>query len=635
MSELRNIALMAHVDAGKTTLTERILYASGVLRALGSVDRGTAKTDDLAVERQRGISVRAALASFSLEGLTINLIDTPGHADFYSQVERAFLGVDAVVVLVSAVDGVQAGTEILVQEAREHGIPMAFFINQCDRDIASPAEAAAQIKALMPGAFVYASERYETAALYDDALAEAFLTDAPEDAGAVSRTLRERMKTLDAAPILLGSAITGDGVDTLFTLLRDIFPEPDQGERGGTPSGVVFNVTHDKMFGRAAYVRLFAGTLRVRDMVPLGGAERKVSILRRQVDGRWTDVRALEAGDIGLCYGWPDCKTGDVFGDPALLPARARTGLLRRALLTARISPENPADAAALRSALGMMTAEDPSLDFVWDATSGEMQVGVMGAIQVETLGSLLEERFGLRVSVGRPAVIYKETPAGPAIGFDAYTMPKPCWAVLRFALTPAGRSSGVSFRCSAPPNRLSYRYRRQVEQSVVPSLAQGLYGWEVTDVDIDLTDGEDHPIHTHPLDFSIATPLALMDGLRNGGTLLLEPIMDMKFTLDSGHLGRLTGDILRMRGEAVTQTWQGDLITLSARVPLANSLDYPATFASLTSGRGVMSARLHGYAECPLELGQIRPRRGVNPLERAKYILAARQALSGTVFDV
>ena len=638
MENTVNIAFVAHVDAGKTTLTEHILYKSGALRTLGSVDEGTAKTDDLAVERMRGISVRSALASFQIGETTVNLIDTPGHADFFSQVERTFLAVDAVIVLVSAVDGVQAGTETILAAADESGMPVIFFINKCDRDIARTAEVAAQIKGIRNGAFEYAAERYETAAMYDDSLMELFLDNKPEDTAAVDRTIQNKMKTCEIAPILAGSAYTGEGIEELLGALSSIVPQADESASevmaSESSAGVIFSVIHDKAFGRGAYIRLFAGVLQVRSIVTINGAEYKTTIMKRQTNGRWEDVKELHAGEIGLVYGLTHCKTGDIFGDASLMPTRAQMGIAKKALLTARIFPEDVADNTALRAALEMMTAEDPALEFVWEQAASSMHINVMGVVQIETLAAIIEERFGLKVTIADPEIIYKETLSAPAVGFDAYTMPKPCWAVLRFELTPAPRGNGITYSCTAAANRISYRYREQVALSIAPSLRQGLYGWEVTDIDINLSDGEDHPIHTHPLDFTIATPLALMNGLSRGGTTLLEPILAVRFTCDSKHVGRIMSDIIAMRGQLGDTAHHGDDVTLDALVPLATSLDYPITFASITSGLGIMTQKLHGYKECPLELGKTRTRRGVNPLDRSKYILAARGAMGGTVFD-
>jgi len=629
---MRNIALMAHVDAGKTTLTERLLFCAGVTRALGSVDAGTARTDDLAVERQRGISVRSAFISFDVGGTTINLIDTPGHADFYSQVERAFLAVDAIVVLVSAVDGVQSGTETIVTEALAQGLPLMFFLNKCDRDTARPAEVLEQLRGLVGGAFAYPEAAHETAALFDDGLMEDYLEGRTSDPAKITSILREQIKAGQATPVLCGSAATGQGVDALLAAVCYLLPAAPVDD--APSAGVIFSVAHDKTLGRGAFVRMYEGSLHTRDAVNIGPATHKAAIIKQQTNGKWANVESLASGQIGLVYGLADCRTGQVIGAPARLPPRAARGLVRQPLLTAQITPAIPAELPALKAAMEEMAAEDPTLGLAWEPISGKLNIDVMGAIHVETLAAVIRERFGLAVAIDPPEVIYKETPAQPGEGFDAYTMPKPCWAVLRFALAPAPRGSGIAYTCSAAANRLSYRYRGQVEQSIAPSLRQGLYGWEVTDLSIDLVDGQDHHIHTHPLDFTIATPLALMDGLVHCGTTLLEPILQVRLTFDQKHAGRVTSDIIRMRGEPRQATYRGPNMTLEALLPLATSLDYPAAFASLTSGTGIMTQKLHTYRECPLELGKIRDRRGVDPRDRAKYILAARHAMSGTVFE-
>ncbi|MDR1687911.1 MAG: TetM/TetW/TetO/TetS family tetracycline resistance ribosomal protection protein [Clostridiales bacterium] len=636
MLNIRNIALMAHVDAGKTTLTERILFQSGVKRTLGSVNEGTTETDSLDVERARGISVISSLVSFEFGGVTVNLTDTPGHTDFFSQTERAFLALDACIVLVSASDGIQPGTETVIEYARENDVPILFFINKCDQNPSGRSEVLAQLKEALGGSvFDYAADKYETAALFDDDIAENFLSGAAEDTNAVNKIIAEKFKTREIYPVLCGSAQTGEGVSALMDAIADIMPPPDESAvNPAALSGVIFSVVHDKTFGRGALTRLYSGKLSVRDTLNFGGQTCKITIIKRQVNGKLTDAKELSAGGIALVFGLTNCRTGDCIGDKTLLPKRAAAELTKKALLTAQITPDNEADKAALKNALEMLSAEDPALEVEWDAVLGKMRVNLMGTIQKETLPAIIEQRFGLKVTIGETEIIYKETLVKPAAGFDAYTMPKPSWAILTFQLTPLPAGSGITYKCSAGPARLAYRYREQVAQSIAPSLKQGLWGWEVTDMAIELTDGEDHPIHTHPLDFTIATPLALFDGLRNGGTKLLEPVLSVKFTFEKTHLGRIISDIIKKRGQTGEQTYHGDNIILNAEIPLAEFLDYPQTFASVTSGHGVINQKLLGYRDCPPHLGKKMPRRGVDPNDRAKYILAARHALGGTVFE-
>jgi len=637
VASIKNIAFMAHVDAGKTTLTERILFETGLTRAMGSVDEGTARTDSLAVERERGISVRAALISFEAGGNVINLIDTPGHTDFFSQVERAFFAIDAAVILVSAVDGVQSGTETIIETARENKIPVVFFVNKCDRDTARQAETASEIKCSCPGAFIYPQDDFETAAMYDDGIMDSYINESAPDKKNIETCLMKKIGAGEICPILFGSAATGKGVAELIEAVCVLLPSADEKKPASDsvpPSGIIFSVSHDRQFGRGAYVRLYAGNLKVKDPVEVNGSICKVSMIKKQTNGKWSDAGTLFSGEIGLVYGFNDCITGNIFGGRDNLPARALAGFVKKALLTAQVRTDSAENNDALKNALEQLAAEDPALELEWARESGVLQLNIMGFVQMETLPALIEERFGLKAIFDEPEVIYKETIAKRAEGFDAYTMPKPSWAILKFDIKPAPHGSGVSYRCTAAANRLRYRYREQVAQSILPSLKQGLYGWEVTDLDINLVDGEDHPIHTHPLDFTIATPLALMNALVNGGAVLLEPILEIRFVADPKYIGRVISDVNKMRGTVTEQKFSGSQTVLFAHVPLASSMEYSATFASLTSGTGVMTQRLHGYRECPAELGKARQRRGVDPRDRAKYILAARHAMSGTVFD-
>jgi ribosomal protection tetracycline resistance protein len=213
--------------------------------------------------------------------------------------------------------------------------------------------------------------------------------------------------------------------------------------------------------------------------------------------------------------------------------------------------------------------------------------------------------------------------------------MPKPCWAIMRFVIKPGPRGSGVRFRSEVPVRDILPRYQHQVEQALPLALAQGRLGWQVTDVKITLTGGNHHLIHTHPLDFIVATPMGIQDGLRRAGSVLLEPVLEITFTVPSGSAGRIISDVQQMRGEIADTAADGETVTMRALVPAAACMDYPVQFASVTGGRGSMSTSLHGYRECPPELGCTAPRRGVDPLDTARYILAARSALEGEIFGV
>ena len=683
---IRNIGIFAHVDAGKTTLSEQLLMHSGAIRRVGSVDEGTAHTDNLPVEQRRGISVKATCVSMTWRGTDINLIDTPGHVDFTAEVERSLWALDAAVVVVCAVEGVQPHTETLFHALKEQSIPTLFFLNKTDREGADVKRVLSQIHRLLTSDAVLMAEEdavTELVCAQDDELLERYLSGevfAPEF---IRARLREMTRMVGAYPVYSGSALRDEGVTPLLDAMVDLLPAPDAANPSDSPDGeppplrrgglvamaplrrgavadqategfsrslnnialcgVVFASTQDRVLGRGVWVRLYAGGLENRAPVilpagvdPLTGEEklvqRKITQIRR-VDG--SDAGCLTAGEIGVIYGLGDVKVGQVLGDEALLPRRVEPGHLRTPLITVQVIPEKPEDMQSLRVACEALSAEDPLLQVRYAKALNELQLHVMGTIQLEIIQELLDTRFGMKVSFSKPAVIYKETIAKAASGFVAYTMPKPCWAILRFEIEPAPRGSGVTFQSTVPVKDILLRYQHQVEQALPLALHQGRLGWQVTDVNITLVDGNHHQFHTHPLDFIVATPWGIQDGLARGGSTLLEPILETRFLLPPDCVGRVMSDVALMRGEVTHTETDADRVLMTALIPVATSVDYAATLASATSGRGSMSVKLHGYRDCPLELGATAPRRSVDPLDTSKYILAARSALEGGIFDL
>ena len=645
MMELRNIGVFAHVDAGKTTLSEQLLMHAGAIRRIGSVDEGTAHTDSLPVEQRRGISVKASCVRLTWKGAAINLIDTPGHVDFAAEVERSLWALDAAVLVICAVEGVQPHTETLFHALQEQDVPVMIFLNKTDREGADVQRVLGQVKRLLSPAAVPASDDEavtEAVCAEDDELLERYLSGETIDPAFVHERLADMTRESRAYPVFSGSALRDEGVTPLLDAMVDMLPAPD-GSAADALCGVVFASAQDRLLGRGVWVRLYSGRLENRAPVnlpagvdPLTGEERlvqrKISQIRR-VDG--SDAGSLAAGEIGVVYGLGDVGVGFVLGDSALLPRRVEPGRLRTPLIAVQVLPEKPEDMQALRAACTVLAGEDPLLQVRYSKALNELQLRVMGAIQLEILAEEIENRFGLKVSFSKPAVIYKETIAQAASGFVAYTMPKPCWAIMRFEIEPAPRGSGVTFRSTVPVRDILLRYQHQVEQALPLALNQGRLGWEVTDVNITLVEGNHHQFHTHPLDFIVATPWGIQDGLRRGGSTLLEPILECRFLLPPDCVGRVMSDVALMRGEVTHTETDEDRVLLTAKVPVATSVEYAQTLASVTSGRGSMSVRLDGYRECPLELGATARRRNVDPLDTAKYILAARSALEGGIFDL
>lgn len=643
MKEIRNIGIFAHVDAGKTTLSEQILSHAGVIRTVGSVDAGTAHTDTLPVERRRGISVKASCVSFDYQNVQINLIDTPGHVDFSAEVERSMWALDGAVLVVCAVEGVQPQTEVLFHAMVKQGIPVLFFINKTDRESADVAGVLAQIGRLLTAQAVDVTDTAAVSELlcdHADDLLERYLNGEQFSTALLGERLAALTCACCAYPVLHGSALKNEGVGELLDAIVRYLPAP---KRDAALCGVVFAAGQDKNLGRGVWVRLYGGALETREVVTIDEGVDPITAEPKRTPHKITQIHdanlnpavRLCAGEIGVIYGLSDVPIGQVLGDAAALDRQIELGQLRTPLITVQVIPSVPEQMQDLRRACEILSGEDPLLQVQYVRMFNELHLRVMGTIQLEIIEEVLETRFDLSVTFGTPATIYKETITAPAEGFVAYTMPKPCWAVLKFEITPAARGSGVTFSSTVPVRKIMACYQHQVEQAIPLALNQGRLGWQVTDVNIQLVDGEHHLVHTHPLDFIVATPMAIQDGLRRGGSTLLEPILAARFILPAEHVGRVMSDVVAMRGEVVASFHDGDRVIVDALVPVQSSLDYAITLATFTSGRGAMSVRLHGYKECPRELGNIAKRRSVDPLDTSKYILAARGALEGDIFSL
>ena len=625
-----NIGILAHVDGGKTTLTEQLLFRTGAIRQAGRVDEGSAHTDFMEIERRRGISVRAASAFCTWKGREVNIIDTPGHSDFSGEVQRALRALDFAVLVISAVDGVQAQTELLWKALAAMSIPVLFFINKTDRTGADAAAALRSVKETLGAAAADAAEQtslLEAVCETDDALLERYLDKGAADFSALETetAFRKAFYERKIFPALSGSALKGEGVEELLDLISLLGPDEDRSD--GELSGVIFKLEHDAALGRVAHVRLYSGRLRNRDAVTgADGVQDKVVQIRRVQGSRETDVGELSAGEIGAVYGLSRAKNGGVIGSAALAP---KEYILAAPMLRVRLTPADENDYPALAAALVQLADEDPLLDVIWQPESRELLVCVSGRIQTEVLLSLLSERFSLAAEAGEPQVIYRERPLRAGEGYVEYTMPKPCWAVLRFAIEPLPLGSGVVFKSIVPNDKIYLRYQAQVEQTIPEALRQGPKGWEVTDLKITLIGGEHHIQHTHPLDFALATPMGIMDGLVNTGTELLEPVQKFRLSFPEEFSGKMIGEIMAMRGSFDSPLIRGGTALMEGRLPVAASLDFPARLASLTGGRGAFSAAFDGCEPCPPGEGRETPYRGVSPLDRAKYILSKRGALS------
>ncbi|PQP80112.1 GTP-binding protein [Paenibacillus sp. PCH8] len=654
----RNIGIFAHVDAGKTTTTEHMLFESGVVRSPGRVDDGTTATDSLDIEKERGISVQASMTSLIWKNTIIDLIDTPGHIDFSSEVERTLRIMDGAILILSAVEGIQSQSEAIWHALRSLRIPTIIYINKLDRIGASASAVMEQIRSTL-SPFACEIQTYqihedsflgidclwnpnpdslpdctpsipglvEMLAELDEEVMEAYIHENPLSPRVLNEVFLQHVHQGKMFPVCYGASGKGIGVTELLDAVIEFLPPPAQ-PADSPVSGVVFKIERDRTMGRAAYVRMYGGSLYNRDSIhnSTRELEEKVTQIRRMDGKKWADTGAVHAGQIATLYGLSDTHVGDIIGSPEGVPPLPQ---MATPLLTVQVHGKDPAQYPDLVAALQELTDEEPLLDLQWLPEERELHLKVMGTIQLEILSSLLMSRFGLDVMFDPPSVIYKETPRVSGEGYIAYTMPKPCWAVLRFRIEPLPRGSGLIYTSTVRTDHLLLRYQNEVQRRIPEALSQGLLGWEVTDLRITLVEGEHHVWHTHPLDFVVATPMGIMDGLARTGTTLLEPLLQFRLTIPEEYGGKALSDLVHMRATFEAPVIGSGRCIIEGLMPLATSMDYPVKLRSETGGRGVLTTSFAGYQDCPVEVTHTRKRRGISPLDQSKYILSVRNAIT------
>ncbi|MFK5857347.1 MAG: TetM/TetW/TetO/TetS family tetracycline resistance ribosomal protection protein [Bacteroidota bacterium] len=645
-----NIGILAHVDAGKTTLSESFLYLGGIISTPGNVDKGTAQSDFMAIEKERGISVRSATSTFFWEDVQINLIDTPGHIDFSADVERSLRILDAAVLVISAVEGVQAHTENIWHALKEHSIPTIIFINKIDRIGADTQKVLAEIRNELSENIVVlqqsnndgeaeasiascwnngnvAEEITESIANQNDNILEKYLDDQKLTFDELDNELKIATGRFQLLPILMGAAKILVGVKELLNAIVNYMPEA-VGKEEIPFSALVFRIDHNNKLGKIVGVKLFNGQLSAKDIIRNKTQEKdeKVNQIKRYRAGKFEDCSTIKAGDIAAIFGLKNAQVGDVLGSGDLVPKEIK---LNSPLLIVQVKAEKDNDYPALAEALSILSAEDPALEFEWLREDKELHVKIMGWIQIEVIEMMLEQRFNIKAKFDDPTVIYKESPKTTAEGFARYWMPKPCWAIIKLKIEPGEPDSGVVYKSEVSVNDIQKKYQNEVERAINKALRQGTKGWEVTDLKITLIEGEDHTVHSNPGDFIIATPMAIMDGLVNTGTKFLEPIIWFSITAPDELLGAITSDIINMRGTFESPIIQNGKFTLEGTMPVASSMDYPVKLSSRSGGRAKIKTRFHSYNVCADEYGVTKPFKGISPLDESKYILKARKALT------
>lgn len=645
-----NLGILAHVDAGKTSLTERLLFRTGVIRRLGSVDAGTTQTDTLALEQQRGITIKSAVATFALDDVVVNLLDTPGHPDFIAEVERVLGVLDGAVLVVSAVEGVQAQTRVLFKALQRLRVPTLFFINKIDRRGAQEGALLQRIAEKLTPAILQLGAtqgRGTSAAAYlpfedddqphrarlidtltarDDAFLAACLRDdmrvAPE---VLRRELAAQTRRAQIHPIVFGSAITGAGVDALLAAIRELLPTSP--ERAAEPvAGSVFKIERGRGGEKVAYVRLTAGALHVRDRVGYGaGHVGRVTGLA--VFGPQSKPGGAVSGQIARVTGLSEARIGDTLG---VVGAHAEHRHFAPPTLETRVVPSQTTRRSALFQALSQLTEQDPLINLRQTTTGQDIIVSLYGEVQKEVIQETLRRDFGLDAAFLESSPIHIERPLGVGEAVEELgRWPNPFAATVGLRIEPGPIDSGVVYRLAVELGSLPLSFHKAVEETARQTLQQGLHGWEVTDCLVTMTHSGFDSVGSTAGDFRNLTPLVLMDALKQAGVQVLEPILRFQLEIPADAYGQTLPLLARARAVPQPPTIEAGVCRLEGRVPVARVHELQLLLPGASRGEAVFEAVFDRYE--PLRDDPPgRPRFDANPLDREQYLLQVVRRVSG-----
>ena len=589
------VGMLAHVDAGKTTLSEAMLYRGGAIKKLGRVDHRDAFLDTDRIERERGITIFSKQALLPLPEVNLTLLDTPGHVDFSTETERALQVLDCAVLVISGTDGVQGHTRTLWSLLRRYGVPTVLFINKMDLAAGRQQALMEQLRAQLDDGCVDfsapADQRDEQAAMCgDDALDEFLSTGALTE-----ETLRGLVSRRKLFPCLFGSALKLDGVDELLDALTRLAPRP---ERGAEFAARVFKITRDDQGSRLTWLKVTGGALRAK--MPLSGGtgdeawEEKADQLRLYSGAKFSAADTVPAGAVCAVTGLTRTKPGQGLGAEAnaLLP-------VLEPVLTCQLILPQGCDPHVAMGKLAQLEEEDPQLHIVWNQLLRQVHVQLMGQVQLEVLGRVIAQRFGMEVSFGPGSILYKETIANPVEGIGHFE-PLRHYAEVRLLLEPGEPGSGLVFDCACSTDALDLNWQRLVLTHLAEKEHVGvLTGSPITDVKITLIAGRAHNKHTEGGDFRQATYRAVRHGLMQAENVLLEPWYTFHLDLPADCVGRAMTDVQNMGGDFDPPETEGELTVLTGRAPVAGLRDYARQVTAYTRGRGRLSCQPAGYRPC------------------------------------
>ena len=594
------IGILAHVDAGKTTLSESMLYQSGSIRKLGRVDKGDAFLDTYELERERGITIFSKQAQLSIDDLQITLLDTPGHVDFSAEMERTLQVLDYAILVISGADGVQGHTETLWKLLERYHIPIFLFINKMDQNGTDEAALMNELKKRLDENCVDFSqtdtdELNESIAMCSEALLEQYL-----ESGEIEDTqIRNLIRKRNLFPCYFGSALKVTGVDEFMRGIMnytEVATESEEAKFGAK----VYKLSRDDQGNRLTYIKVTSGCLKVKDL--LSGRDRrkekdweeKINQIRIYSGAKFETVNQAERGMICAVTGLSKTYPGEGLGIerdsdiPILEP-----------VLTYQIQLPEDCEVHSMLEKLRQLEEEEPLLHIIWNEKLGEIYAQIMGEVQIEVLKSLIWERFHVRIEFGKGNIVYKETIRQPVEGIGHFE-PLRHYAEVHLLLEPAEAGTGLHFFSNCSQDTLDLNWQRLILTHLEEKEHCGvLTGSAITDMHITLTTGKAHQKHTEGGDFRQATYRAVRQGLKKAESILLEPYYSYRLEVPADMVGRAMTDIQRMSGSFDTPLQDGEIAILTGSAPVVTMRDYQTEVISYTKGRGRLSCTLEGYKPC------------------------------------
>jgi len=583
------VGILAHVDAGKTTLSESMLYLSGKIQRLGRVDKKDAYLDTHDLERARGITIFSKQAIFEFDGTEFTLLDTPGHVDFSTEMERTLQVLDCAILVISGADGVQGHTATIWRLLSLYKVPVFLFVNKMDQPQADRQALLADLRSDLDHRCTdFGSPDFlEQVALCDEGLMDEYLEEDTISHQTIQRAIAKRQ----VFPVYFGSALRVEGVEEFLEGLAQFVQPSAYPQRFGAR---VFKVSRDEQGSRLTHLKITGGTLRVRDAVSNGEWEEKVNQIRLYSGEKYEVVQEIGAGAVCAVVGLSRTKPGEGLG----VDMGARPPVLEPVLSYRIILPAG-CDARTMLAKLSELEEEDPELRIVWDEQLQEIQAQLMGDVQTEVLQSLIEQRFDVQVQFDEGRILYKETIANVVEGVGHFE-PLRHYAEVHLLLEPGERGSGLEFALDCSEDLLAKNWQRLILTHLQEKTHVGvLTGSPITDLKITVAAGRAHKSHTEGGDFREATYRAVRQGLKEAQSVLLEPYYSFRLEIPEKQVGRAMSDIEKMQGVWEIASSQGQMAVLVGSAPVVNMRNYHKEVAAYTRGLGRLSLSLEGYRPC------------------------------------